>query len=70
MVKHIKSVVIARVRTKLPPTWTETEEKWTILHIAERNYIEKSLNILAIHIKSININTGNLNVKQRRDDIE
>ena len=42
--KHIKIVVIARVRTKLlPTTWTETEEKWTILHIAERNYIEKSI---------------------------
>ena len=43
MGKHIKSVVIVRVRTKLLPTWTETEEKWTILHIAERKYIEKSI---------------------------
>jgi len=32
--------------------------------------LKSQLTILAIHIKSININTGNLNVKQRRDDIE
>ena len=41
--KHIKIVVIARVRTKLLPTWAETEEKWTILHIAERNLIAMSI---------------------------